>query len=260
MGMFRQLSDDLLLDPETLQLRGVPWGHVNYWWDGDGRDTSAWLMVLSAKLHVVWQLGETLRRGVVYETPNPFVLERFESREHRRIDDVRCSASRTPRPVSLCLGTRANCASMGSCMWCGTCPRQSVRSCVPTAGTAPPRQRSPTSRTARRPMRTWTPSCMLAISPTCRGVRYMRTAVPSAGNARTISAGGHSSGRCSVRCRNSLSRSEPPSTGDARRIAAPAATTEEMVCRPRRQASVDARWTRTQRKPCDSDGRGSVGT
>ena len=35
MGLFRQLPHDLLLDPETLQLRGVPWGHANNRWDGD---------------------------------------------------------------------------------------------------------------------------------------------------------------------------------------------------------------------------------
>jgi hypothetical protein len=66
MGMFRQLPHDLLLDPETVQLRGVPWGHVRYRWDGDG---SHWCG-RGPKLHVVWQLGDELRRGWVSEEPD----------------------------------------------------------------------------------------------------------------------------------------------------------------------------------------------
>ena len=42
MGLFRQLPREVLLDPDTLQLRGVPWGHVQYWWEGaTGAGTAA---------------------------------------------------------------------------------------------------------------------------------------------------------------------------------------------------------------------------
>jgi len=73
MGLFRQLPRDILLDPETLQLRGVPWGHVHYWWDGDGSR-----YMPRDKLHVVWQLGEVLKRAIVYETPHGDALDALE--------------------------------------------------------------------------------------------------------------------------------------------------------------------------------------
>jgi hypothetical protein len=75
MGLFRQLPYERLVDPETVQLCGVPWGHVNYWWEGDGRN-DLW-MHNSHRLHVVWQLGETLRRAVVYEKPPQDEMDGF---------------------------------------------------------------------------------------------------------------------------------------------------------------------------------------
>jgi hypothetical protein len=86
MGLFRQLPRDTLLDPETLQLRGVPWGHVHYWWDGDGSVTYSSL-TRSAKLHVVWQLGEVLKRAVVYETPHGAPIDALECQHRARLED-----------------------------------------------------------------------------------------------------------------------------------------------------------------------------
>jgi hypothetical protein len=78
MGLFRQLPYGELVDPQTVQLRGVPWGHVHYWWDGDGRQ--GWPRTAEeTKLHVVWQLGEELRRAVVYKTPDPGQMEGFRA-------------------------------------------------------------------------------------------------------------------------------------------------------------------------------------
>jgi hypothetical protein len=53
LSVFRQLQEEELLDRESAQLRGVPWGHVNYYWGECKAD----------HLHVVWQKGEELRRG-----------------------------------------------------------------------------------------------------------------------------------------------------------------------------------------------------
>ena len=84
MGLFRQLPLGVLLDPETLQLRGVPWGHVQYFWEGDGRfrDASGHESVYyysGAHLHVVWQDGETLRRAFVYSKPDQNAVMRLAS-------------------------------------------------------------------------------------------------------------------------------------------------------------------------------------
>ncbi len=56
MGLFRQLADGNILDPVSLQLRGVPWGQVNYFW-GDCKPNH---------LHVIWQEGDGLRRSCVW--------------------------------------------------------------------------------------------------------------------------------------------------------------------------------------------------
>lgn len=64
LAVFRQLVEDDLLD-EDCNLRGVPWGVVNYHPSKDcgGDDTDHW--------HVVWQSGSDLRRSTVW----PYRLE-----------------------------------------------------------------------------------------------------------------------------------------------------------------------------------------
>lgn len=61
LAVFRQLPEEDIIDPVTGELRGMPWGRVNYHVDCEGQSTH---------LHVVWQRGNELRRGV--EIPNPF--------------------------------------------------------------------------------------------------------------------------------------------------------------------------------------------
>lgn len=61
LSVFRQLKDEAILDEDTVQLRGVPWGIVNYFW-GDCAKASE-------HLHVVWQKGDELRRACVYPKP-----------------------------------------------------------------------------------------------------------------------------------------------------------------------------------------------
>src|SRR6516164_9298276 len=63
MGLFRQLPLAPLLDLDTLAVRGKPWGQVNYWWDGDGRDA---LLGREECRHLVWQAGPVLHRSIVY--------------------------------------------------------------------------------------------------------------------------------------------------------------------------------------------------
>lgn len=57
LSVFRQLQKGTLIDPTTLKLNGVPWGKVNYFW-GD---------CMPNHLHIVWQLGNELRRDCIYE-------------------------------------------------------------------------------------------------------------------------------------------------------------------------------------------------
>lgn len=59
MGVFRQLKTEPVIDPESAELLGVPWGTVNYFPKPCESD----------HLHVVWQKGDELRRACVYEPP-----------------------------------------------------------------------------------------------------------------------------------------------------------------------------------------------
>jgi len=62
LAVFRQLQQEDLIDPKTLQLRGVPWGRVNYH-PGCGA---------GEHVHVIWQHGEELRQSAVYRSlPEP---------------------------------------------------------------------------------------------------------------------------------------------------------------------------------------------
>jgi hypothetical protein len=63
MGLFRQLPLAPLVDMDSLDLRGEPWGQVNYWWDGDGRDM---YLGHGECRHIVWQAGPVLQRSIVY--------------------------------------------------------------------------------------------------------------------------------------------------------------------------------------------------
>jgi hypothetical protein len=57
MGVFRQLIKEPVIDPETFELRGLPWGTVNYFPKP----------CTPNHLHVVWQKGTELRRACVPE-------------------------------------------------------------------------------------------------------------------------------------------------------------------------------------------------
>lgn len=61
MGVFRQLLIEDVIDPETADLSGIPWGLVNYFPKPCDRDTP--------HLHAVWQKGEELRRACVRSLP-----------------------------------------------------------------------------------------------------------------------------------------------------------------------------------------------
>lgn len=82
MGLFRQLPYQDLLDVETLQLRGVPWGHVNYWWENDG---CSWHQ--GPRLHVVWQRGDELRRAAVHQEPDRGQMVAFREQLQNAVDD-----------------------------------------------------------------------------------------------------------------------------------------------------------------------------
>lgn len=56
-SVFRQLKAEPLIDEETAELRGEPWGTVNYFWNGCGLEEK--------HLHVVWQKGDELRRSCI---------------------------------------------------------------------------------------------------------------------------------------------------------------------------------------------------
>jgi hypothetical protein len=67
LSVFRQLQREDIIDRDTGELRGQPWGRVNYAWNDCGwspyRDGDV------GHQHVVWQLGEELRRACVETKP-----------------------------------------------------------------------------------------------------------------------------------------------------------------------------------------------
>lgn len=67
LSVFRQLPEESLLDNEA-NLRGLPWGKVNYFW-GDCQPNH---------LHVVWQSGDRLFRSCVMKVRGAY-------EQHRRI-------------------------------------------------------------------------------------------------------------------------------------------------------------------------------
>jgi hypothetical protein len=77
MGVFRQLRQKRLLNHDTAEFLGVPWGIVNYHPDCTYRD----------HLHVVWQEGDQLRTDCVYPVP-----------------DIRCGVGRYNQPCTQPVG------------------------------------------------------------------------------------------------------------------------------------------------------------
>ena len=75
LAVFRQLKNEPLIDDETVQLRGVPCGIVNYFFKPCDPD----------HLHVVWQKGSELRRACVYPALPSRHKEVYQGaqREHR---------------------------------------------------------------------------------------------------------------------------------------------------------------------------------
>jgi hypothetical protein len=66
LAVFRQLQEEDIFDCTGAlpSLRGVPWGHVNYCPNGD-KCRAPESYIRTEHLHVVWQLGEELRRARV---------------------------------------------------------------------------------------------------------------------------------------------------------------------------------------------------
>jgi hypothetical protein len=61
LAVFRQLLEEQLIDEDTGNLFGVPWGTVNYCPNKDCGNKSHW--------HTVWQKGTELRRSTNYKVP-----------------------------------------------------------------------------------------------------------------------------------------------------------------------------------------------
>jgi hypothetical protein len=85
MGMFRQLPLATLVDTTTLHLQGVPWGYVRYWWDGDGREDA---QSPTHALHLVWQAGDRLCRGIVTKKPPDAIQEAWTARQSKLMTDI----------------------------------------------------------------------------------------------------------------------------------------------------------------------------
>lgn len=67
LSVFRQLHKEDLIDYKTMQLNGIPWGRINYFWKDEGSDDNDY--------HIIWQNGSELRRDVI--------LKEVELRSHK---------------------------------------------------------------------------------------------------------------------------------------------------------------------------------
>lgn len=76
LSTFRQLTLEPIFSYENIDLAGVPWGRVNYYFDDCKKFTPP------QHLHVVWQKGDELRRACVEEYSGLGVSERHD------IDDL----------------------------------------------------------------------------------------------------------------------------------------------------------------------------
>jgi hypothetical protein len=70
LSVCRQIQNEYIIDRDTGQLRGVPWGRINYFW-GDCKPNH---------LHVIWQKGDELRLACVHPDA-PDLLYAGERRE-----------------------------------------------------------------------------------------------------------------------------------------------------------------------------------
>src|SRR2546423_14415806 len=85
MGMFRQFPLVSITDVPDLSAYGIPWGLVNYWWEGGGRAGRA----KEACLHLIWQSEEdALYRSVVYREVDPDLLERWDTCAVRLMTEI----------------------------------------------------------------------------------------------------------------------------------------------------------------------------
>ncbi|SMB96310.1 hypothetical protein SAMN00808754_1446 [Thermanaeromonas toyohensis ToBE] len=68
LSVFRQLPMEPLVDPNTGELAGIPWGRVNYHWGCNMAGTRVRFGAPGTEnhVHVVWQKGDELRHAVVY--------------------------------------------------------------------------------------------------------------------------------------------------------------------------------------------------
>jgi hypothetical protein len=73
LSVFRQLKDESIVDGESADLRGVPWGVVNYFWGDCAKSLP--------HLHVVWQKGEELRRACAWSSPEIAIGWRERNRD-----------------------------------------------------------------------------------------------------------------------------------------------------------------------------------
>lgn len=79
LSLMRQIIEEDLIEGKEPKLKGVPWGHVNYFW-GNHKEKS-----YPEYMNIIWQKGSVLRRCVVEMRLCPWIdSERCEERERDR--------------------------------------------------------------------------------------------------------------------------------------------------------------------------------
>lgn len=111
LAVFRQLKHNYLIDADTYQLRGVPWGVVNYFWGRCKEGTH---------LHVVWQGDKELYRSC--ESPESPNESSFMMKERQLAEDYailrfseRCPLPWNKRDLSVLVDEHGFCDVVVDC-------------------------------------------------------------------------------------------------------------------------------------------------
>lgn len=59
LSVFKQITEEPLIDIGSMKLNGIPWGNINYFW-GENKDCDN-----KKYFHVIWQKGNELRRSII---------------------------------------------------------------------------------------------------------------------------------------------------------------------------------------------------
>lgn len=98
LSVFRQIQEESIIDNETISLKGIPWGTVNYFWKTENE---------KQKIHLLWQDGSELRRCMIWKTPTfegycCFHIEKCIVDAEQKVNEAKNSISEYKNEIKQC--------------------------------------------------------------------------------------------------------------------------------------------------------------